>query len=115
MDIRMHYGKYKDDPLYSQCDTRRDSYDPETKTILVSVPEKYRLARAIYDLIPQEEVERLTNGSQWFPRREAALFYAECYLDRRLDLSRLDEFPAWGKAIVHAMAEVENDKGGESQ
>lgn len=35
--VDMFYGDYKE--KYSKCKTKRDSYNPETKTIVVFVPE----------------------------------------------------------------------------
>lgn len=38
-EVRMHYKEYKND--YSNCKTKSGSYDGETKTIIVYVPEGY--------------------------------------------------------------------------
>lgn len=35
-EVRMHYSEYKNN--YAACETRADSYDKKTKTIIVYVP-----------------------------------------------------------------------------
>lgn len=64
-EVRMKYSEYKNE--YSECETKRESYDKENKTIIVYVPKEKEVEilsddNVVMDFLPKmEEIKALGN------------------------------------------------------
>lgn len=58
-EVEMHYGEYKKN--YAECKTKKDSYNKETKTIIVFIPVKTEEETEAKEIIA-EALEIVSNG-----------------------------------------------------
>lgn len=110
MYLQMSYDIYKHDPIYQRCGTRPGSYDPETKTILVDVPDEWYFARAICDIFPAEVVAQQSEGSEQERRWGLALDFAKLWVWHYLDDVSPDELPDYAKAAIRRMENLSAQK-----
>lgn len=54
--VEMHYGEYKNQ--YSECKTKPESYNKETKTIVVYVPDVETIKENVFSTIETEKEQR---------------------------------------------------------